>query len=143
MASANAFLWAYVICVWSQLEVAYQNVDTIEPVLGILSIPCNNCLTVCVICVHLQGSGNLGSKCTVKFRVLCALQAGYYMDLIEFGSWLNHISQYFSALTKNELAATLTLGFLSVRFDVFSSHSPLLIHRPVQGRLDSQHKSYS
>ncbi|KAH0695601.1 hypothetical protein KY284_015655 [Solanum tuberosum] len=28
MASANAFLWTYVTFIWSQLEVAYHNVDT-------------------------------------------------------------------------------------------------------------------
>uniref|UniRef100_M0ZLI6 SDG14 (SET DOMAIN PROTEIN 14); DNA binding / protein binding / zinc ion binding n=1 Tax=Solanum tuberosum TaxID=4113 RepID=M0ZLI6_SOLTU len=61
MASANAFLWTYVTFVWSQLEVAYHNVDTM----------------------------------------------------------MNHINQYISVLTKNEMETTLSLEFLSVCIDVF------------------------
>ncbi|KAH0657609.1 hypothetical protein KY289_026357 [Solanum tuberosum] len=61
MASANAFLWTYVTFIWSQLEVAYLNVDTM----------------------------------------------------------MNHINQYISVLTKNEMEATLSLKFLSVCIDVF------------------------
>ncbi|KAK6791633.1 hypothetical protein RDI58_010714 [Solanum bulbocastanum] len=75
------------------LEVAYHNVDTKERDLLILSIRCNSCLKVCVICERLQGSSNLCSKCTTNFRVLRALQAGYHMALIEFNSWSNHISR--------------------------------------------------
>ncbi|KAH0693188.1 hypothetical protein KY290_021363 [Solanum tuberosum] len=93
------------------LEVAYHNVDTKERALWILSIPCNSCLKVCVICEHLQGSGNLCSKCTTNFRVLRALQAGYHMALIEFNSWSNHISRYLSALTQTDMGAILSLRY--------------------------------
>ncbi|KAG5609595.1 hypothetical protein H5410_020876, partial [Solanum commersonii] len=93
------------------LDVAYHNVDTKERALWILSIPCNSCLKVCMICEHLQGSDNLCSKCTTNFCVLRALQAGYHMVLIEFDSWSNHISRYLSALTQTNMGEILSLRY--------------------------------
>ncbi|KAH0706201.1 hypothetical protein KY285_010699 [Solanum tuberosum] len=104
-------------------EVSYHNVDTKERALWILTIPCNSCLKVCVICEHLQGSDNLCSKCTTNFHVLRALQAVYHMALIEFDSWLNHISRYLSALTQTDMGAILSLRFRPVRVDIFPPHT--------------------
>uniref|UniRef100_A0A2P2JFH9 SET DOMAIN GROUP 29 family protein n=1 Tax=Rhizophora mucronata TaxID=61149 RepID=A0A2P2JFH9_RHIMU len=52
-----------------------------EPALGILSIPSNSFVKICVICKQIHGSCTQCCKCSTYFHAMCASRAGYRMEL--------------------------------------------------------------
>ncbi|XP_015571335.2 histone-lysine N-methyltransferase ATX4 [Ricinus communis] len=74
-------LWVHVTCAWFQPEVSFASDEKMEPALGILSIPSNSFVKICVICKQIHGSCTQCSKCSTYYHAMCASRAGYRMEL--------------------------------------------------------------
>ncbi|XP_022763913.1 histone-lysine N-methyltransferase ATX5-like isoform X2 [Durio zibethinus] len=74
-------LWVHVTCAWFQPEVSFASDEKMEPALGILSIPSNSFVKICVICKQIHGSCTQCCKCSTYYHAMCASRAGYRMEL--------------------------------------------------------------
>ncbi|XWS50368.1 hypothetical protein CRYUN_Cryun12cG0082000 [Craigia yunnanensis] len=74
-------LWIHVTCAWFQPEVSFASDEKMEPALGILSIPSNSFVKICVICKQIHGSCTQCCKCSTYYHAMCASRAGYRMEL--------------------------------------------------------------
>ncbi|KDP22146.1 hypothetical protein JCGZ_25977 [Jatropha curcas] len=74
-------LWVHVTCAWFQPEVSFASDEKMEPAVGILSIPSNAFVKICVICKQIHGSCTQCSKCSTYYHAMCASRAGYRMEL--------------------------------------------------------------
>ncbi|KAK7384998.1 hypothetical protein VNO78_30705 [Psophocarpus tetragonolobus] len=74
-------LWVHVTCAWFRPEVSFASGEKMEPALGILSIPSNSFVKICVICKQIHGSCTQCCKCSTYFHAMCASRAGYRMEL--------------------------------------------------------------
>ncbi|XVF10053.1 hypothetical protein REPUB_Repub07fG0150500 [Reevesia pubescens] len=74
-------LWVHVTCAWFQPEVSFASDEKMEPALGILSIPSNSFVKICVICNQIHGSCTQCCKCSTYYHAMCASRAGYRMEL--------------------------------------------------------------
>ncbi|KAB5524117.1 hypothetical protein DKX38_021866 [Salix brachista] len=75
-------LWVHVTCAWFQPEVSFASDEKMEPALGILSIPSNSFVKICVICQQIHGSCTQCCKCSTYYHAMCASKAGYRMEVI-------------------------------------------------------------
>ncbi|XP_047334284.1 histone-lysine N-methyltransferase ATX3-like isoform X2 [Impatiens glandulifera] len=74
-------LWVHVACAWFRPEVAFLDAELMEPAVGLLRIPSYSFVKACVICNQTHGSCTQCCKCATYFHTLCALRAGYRMEL--------------------------------------------------------------
>ncbi|KAE8736400.1 Histone-lysine N-methyltransferase ATX3 [Hibiscus syriacus] len=74
-------LWLHVTCAWFQPEVSFASDEKMEPALGILNIPSNSFVKICVICKQIHGSCTQCCKCSTYYHAMCASRAGYLMEL--------------------------------------------------------------
>ncbi|XP_047334692.1 histone-lysine N-methyltransferase ATX3 isoform X2 [Impatiens glandulifera] len=74
-------LWVHVTCAWFRPEVAFLDAERMEPAVGLLRVPSYSFVKVCVICEQIHGSCTQCFKCATYFHALCALRAGYRMEL--------------------------------------------------------------
>ncbi|XP_062120143.1 histone-lysine N-methyltransferase ATX5-like isoform X2 [Humulus lupulus] len=74
-------LWVHVTCAWFRPEVSFASDEKMEPALGILSIPSNSFVKICVICKQIHGSCMQCCKCSTYYHAMCASRAGYRMEL--------------------------------------------------------------
>ncbi|XP_019417418.1 PREDICTED: histone-lysine N-methyltransferase ATX5-like [Lupinus angustifolius] len=74
-------LWVHVTCAWFQPQVSFPSDEKMEPALGILSIPSNSFVKICVICKQIHGSCTQCCKCSTYFHTMCASRAGYRMEM--------------------------------------------------------------
>ncbi|PNY15308.1 histone-lysine N-methyltransferase ATX4-like protein [Trifolium pratense] len=74
-------LWVHVTCAWFRPEVSFASDEKMEPALGILSIPSNSFVKICVICKQVHGSCTQCFRCSTYFHAMCASRAGYRMEL--------------------------------------------------------------
>lgn len=74
-------LWVHVTCAWFQPVVAFASEVRMEPATGILNIPVDSFLKVCVICKQMHGSCTKCFTCTTYYHAMCASRAGYHMEL--------------------------------------------------------------
>ncbi|KAE9587241.1 putative histone-lysine N-methyltransferase transcription regulator PHD family [Lupinus albus] len=74
-------LWVHVTCAWFRPEVSFPSGEKMEPALGILSIPSNSFVKICVICKQIHGSCTQCCKCSTYFHTMCASRAGYRMEM--------------------------------------------------------------
>ncbi|KAG5233727.1 histone-lysine N-methyltransferase [Salix suchowensis] len=74
-------LWVHVTCAWFRPEVSFASDEKMEPALGILSIPSNSFVKICVICRQIHGSCTQCCKCSTYYHAMCASRAGYRMEL--------------------------------------------------------------
>ncbi|KAA8516176.1 hypothetical protein F0562_019355 [Nyssa sinensis] len=74
-------LWVHVTCAWFRPEVAFLNDEKMEPAMGLLRIPSNSFVKICVICKQIHGSCTQCCKCATYFHAMCASRAGYRMEL--------------------------------------------------------------
>ncbi|CAL5400880.1 unnamed protein product [Camellia sinensis] len=74
-------LWVHVTCAWFQPEVAFVDAEKMEPAVGILRIPSHSFVKPCVICKQTHGSCTQCYKCATAFHSMCALRAGYRMEM--------------------------------------------------------------
>ncbi|GAU42351.1 hypothetical protein TSUD_350170 [Trifolium subterraneum] len=124
-------LWVHVTCAWFQHEVVFQDPLAMEPAVGILRIPPNSFVKVCVICKQSHGSCTSCCKCATYFHVMCASRAGYTMEL--------HVME------KNGTPITKKLIYCAVHRvpspdSVMVTHSSLGIFSP--RTLTQNHKGY-
>ncbi|XP_026457848.1 histone-lysine N-methyltransferase ATX4-like [Papaver somniferum] len=73
-------LWVHVTCAWFQPEVSFSSDETMEPAVGIFSIPSSSFRKVCVICNQAHGSCQQCFKCSTCYHAMCASRAGYQME---------------------------------------------------------------
>uniref|UniRef100_A0A165XES6 Histone-lysine N-methyltransferase n=1 Tax=Daucus carota subsp. sativus TaxID=79200 RepID=A0A165XES6_DAUCS len=69
-------LWVHITCAWFQPEVSFASDEKMEPALGILRIPSNSFVKICVICKQIHGSCTKCSKCSTYYHAMCASRAG-------------------------------------------------------------------
>ncbi|KAK3005716.1 hypothetical protein RJ639_017304 [Escallonia herrerae] len=74
-------LWVHVTCAWFQPEVSFESDEKMEPALGILRIPSNSFVKICVICKQIHGSCTQCCKCSTYYHAMCASRAGYRMEV--------------------------------------------------------------
>ncbi|PPD92204.1 hypothetical protein GOBAR_DD10879 [Gossypium barbadense] len=74
-------LWVHVTCAWFRPEVSFASDEKMEPALGILSIPSDSFVKICVICKQIHGSCTQCCKCSTYYHAMCASRAGYRMEL--------------------------------------------------------------
>ncbi|XAR71636.1 Histone-lysine N-methyltransferase [Bertholletia excelsa] len=74
-------LWVHITCAWFQPEVAFASDEKMEPAIGILRIPSNSFVKICVICKQIHGSCTQCCKCSTYYHAMCASRAGYRMEL--------------------------------------------------------------
>ncbi|KAI0492617.1 hypothetical protein KFK09_026893 [Dendrobium nobile] len=74
-------LWVHVTCAWFQPTVSFANDITMEPAVGILNIPPQSFMKICVICKQKHGSCAQCCKCSTYYHAMCASRAGYRMEL--------------------------------------------------------------
>ncbi|CAL5323334.1 unnamed protein product [Camellia sinensis] len=74
-------LWVHVTCAWFQPEVSFSSDEKMEPAVGILRIPSNAFIKICVVCKQIHGSCTQCCKCSTYYHAVCASRAGYRMEL--------------------------------------------------------------
>lgn len=74
-------LWVHITCAWFQPEVCFASDEKMEPAIGILRIPSNSFVKICVVCKQIHGSCTQCSKCSTYYHATCASRAGYRMEL--------------------------------------------------------------
>ncbi|XP_062189777.1 histone-lysine N-methyltransferase ATX4-like [Phragmites australis] len=74
-------LWVHVTCAWFQPKVSFPVDATMEPAMGILSIPVEYFKKTCVICKQMHGACTQCWKCSTYYHAMCASRAGYRMEL--------------------------------------------------------------
>ncbi|KAL3524406.1 hypothetical protein ACH5RR_017240 [Cinchona calisaya] len=74
-------LWVHITCAWFQPEVCFASEEEMEPAIGILRIPSNSFVKICVVCKQIHGSCTQCSKCSTFYHATCASRAGYRMEL--------------------------------------------------------------
>ncbi|KAH0762264.1 hypothetical protein KY290_018337 [Solanum tuberosum] len=74
-------LWVHITCAWFQPEVCFASDEKMEPAVGILRIPSNSFVKICVICKQIHGSCTQCCKCSTYYHAMCASRAGYRMEL--------------------------------------------------------------
>ncbi|PHT74713.1 Histone-lysine N-methyltransferase ATX5 [Capsicum annuum] len=115
-------LWVHVTCAWFQPEVAFHNSDKMEPAAGLLRIPPSSFLKACVICKQVHGCCTQCWKCATSFHAMCALRAGYHMELhcsekngIQFTRWLSYCAFHRAPDTNNVLVMRTPSGVFSTK----------------------------
>lgn len=115
-------LWVHVTCAWFRPEVAFHNADKMEPASGILRIPNNTFLKACVICKQVHGSCTQCCKCATSFHAMCALRAGYHMELncsekngIQITRWLSYCAFHRTPDTNSVLVMRTPFGVFSTK----------------------------
>ncbi|KAE8806389.1 histone-lysine N-methyltransferase ATX4-like [Hordeum vulgare] len=74
-------LWVHVMCAWYQPKVSFPVDETMEPAMGILSIPSEYFKKTCIICKQIHGACTQCYKCSTYYHAICASRAGYRMEL--------------------------------------------------------------
>ncbi|KAG8045703.1 hypothetical protein GUJ93_ZPchr0008g13782 [Zizania palustris] len=73
--------WVHVTCAWFQPKVSFPADETMEPAMGLLSIPSEYFKKACVICKQTHGACTQCYKCSTYYHAMCASRAGYRMEL--------------------------------------------------------------
>ncbi|KAK1374001.1 Histone-lysine N-methyltransferase ATX3 [Heracleum sosnowskyi] len=74
-------LWVHVTCAWFCPEVHFPDRHKMEPAVGILKIPLDSFVKACSLCKQIHGSCIQCCKCKASFHAMCALQAGFHMEI--------------------------------------------------------------
>ncbi|WOL08280.1 histone-lysine N-methyltransferase ATX4-like [Canna indica] len=74
-------LWVHVTCAWFQPKVSFASGEMMEPAIGILDIPSQLFMKVCVICKQTRGACTQCHTCSTYYHAMCASRAGYRMEL--------------------------------------------------------------
>ncbi|KAK6918220.1 hypothetical protein RJ641_016642, partial [Dillenia turbinata] len=105
-------LWIHVTCAWFRPEVGFSNEKTMEPAVGIMRIPPSSFAKRCVICEQTHGSCTQCCKCATYFHAMCALRAGYGMELHSYkknGMLLTKMVSYCAVHRNPDPAAVLVV----------------------------------
>ncbi|KAL8111662.1 histone-lysine N-methyltransferase ATX5-like [Apium graveolens] len=74
-------LWVHVTCAWFRPEVGFLNFEKMEPAVGILRTPLDSFMKACIICKQVHGSCTQCCRCSTYYHSMCALKAGYHMEV--------------------------------------------------------------
>uniref|UniRef100_A0A5B7CF24 Putative histone-lysine N-methyltransferase ATX4-like isoform X2 n=1 Tax=Davidia involucrata TaxID=16924 RepID=A0A5B7CF24_DAVIN len=115
-------LWVHVTCAWFRPEVAFLNDEKMEPAMGLLRIPSNSFVKICVICKQIHGSCTQCCKCATYFHAMCASRAGYRMELHclekngrQITKWVCYCAVHSSPNPDNVLVVQTPLGVFSTK----------------------------
>ncbi|AQK91048.1 Histone-lysine N-methyltransferase ATX3 [Zea mays] len=89
-------LWVHVTCAWFQPKVSFPVEETMEPAMGIMSIPAEYFKKTCVICKQMHGACTQCYKCSTYYHAMCASRAGYRMELQHYERSGRHITKMVS-----------------------------------------------
>ncbi|CAK9165778.1 unnamed protein product [Ilex paraguariensis] len=115
-------LWVHVTCAWFQPEIAFLDVEKMEPAVGVLRIPSYSFAKACVICKQTHGSCMQCCKCATYFHVMCASRAGYCMELHcsekngrQITKWVSYCAVHRAPNPDNVLVMQTPFGVFSTR----------------------------
>ncbi|KAL6320411.1 hypothetical protein AAG906_007108 [Vitis piasezkii] len=86
-------LWVHVTCAWFQPEVSFSSDEKMEPAVGILSIPSNSFIKICVICKQIHGSCTQCCKCSTLPCNVC-INKGILHSLVKSGRQITKMVSY-------------------------------------------------
>ncbi|XP_059634367.1 histone-lysine N-methyltransferase ATX4-like isoform X2 [Cornus florida] len=115
-------LWVHVTCAWFRPEVAFLSDEKMEPATGLLRIPSNSFVKMCIICKQIHGSCTQCCKCATYFHAMCASRAGYCMELHcpekngrQITKWVSYCAVHRTPNPDNVLVIQTPLGVFSTR----------------------------
>ncbi|KAJ4765750.1 Histone-lysine N-methyltransferase [Rhynchospora pubera] len=113
--------WVHVTCTWFQPKMTFPNPNTMEPAVGILSVPLDSFKKMCVICEQVHGACTKCCECNVSYHAMCASRAGYRMELHTYVSHGKQISRFDSYCPNHGRASKNNALVLLTKDEVFSS----------------------
>ena len=78
-------IWCHAACLQWIPEVTVDDVDAMEPISGIRSIPKDRWELLCSLCKQRMGAKIQCQDCYTAYHPLCARIAGFRMDIVEDG----------------------------------------------------------
>ncbi|XP_022141146.1 histone-lysine N-methyltransferase ATX4 [Momordica charantia] len=133
-------LWVHVTCAWFRPEVSFASDEKMEPALGILSIPSNSFVKICVICKQIHGSCMQCCKCSTYYHAMCASRAGYCMELHCLEKNGRQITKMVSYCAYHRAPNPDTVLIIQTPLGVFSTKSLLQNKKRAGSRLISSNK---
>ncbi|KAL8148408.1 hypothetical protein AgCh_005684 [Apium graveolens] len=130
-------LWVHVTCAWFQPEVSFASDEKMEPALGILRIPSDSFVKICVICKQVHGSCTQCCKCSTYYHAMCASKAGYRMELHTMEKNGKQITQMVSYCAYHRVPNPDTVLIIQTPEEVFLAKSLLRNNRRNGSRLIS------
>ncbi|XP_050387772.1 histone-lysine N-methyltransferase ATX4 isoform X2 [Argentina anserina] len=118
-------LWVHITCAWFRPEVSFASDEKMEPALGILSIPSNSFVKICVICKQIHGSCTQCSRCSTYYHAMCASRAGYRMELHSLEKNGKQITKMVSFCAYHRAPNPDTVLIIQTPLGVFSAKSLL------------------
>ncbi|KAM3729794.1 hypothetical protein ACB098_12G037400 [Castanea mollissima] len=134
-------LWVHVTCAWFRPEVSFASDEKMEPALGILSIPSNSFVKICVICKQIHGSCTQCCKCSTYFHAMCASRAGYRMELHCLEKNGRQITKMISYCAYHRAPNPDTVLIIQTPLGVFSAKSLLQNKKKAGSRLISSKRA--
>ncbi|KAK0600093.1 hypothetical protein LWI29_011538 [Acer saccharum] len=134
-------LWVHVTCAWFQPEVSFASDEKMEPALGILSIPSNSFVKICVICKQIHGSCTQCCKCSTYYHAMCASRAGYRMELHSLEKNGRQITKMVSYCAYHRAPNPDTVLIIQTPLGVFSAKSLMQNKKRAGSRLISSNRT--
>lgn len=134
-------LWVHVTCAWFRPEVSFASDEKMEPALGILSIPSNSFVKICVICKQIHGSCTQCSRCSTYYHAMCASRAGYRMELHSLEKNGKQITKMVSYCAYHRAPNPDTVLIIQTPLGVFSAKSLLQSKKRPGSRLISSNRT--
>ncbi|GAV66205.1 PWWP domain-containing protein/SET domain-containing protein/PHD_2 domain-containing protein/zf-HC5HC2H_2 domain-containing protein [Cephalotus follicularis] len=134
-------MWVHVTCAWFQPEVSFAIHEKMEPALGILSIPSNSFVKICVICKQIHGSCTQCCKCSTYYHAMCASRAGYRMELHSLEKNGKPITKMVSYCAYHRAPNLDTVLIIQTPLGVFSAKSLVQNKKRAGSRLISSKRS--
>nr|XP_011470230.1 PREDICTED: histone-lysine N-methyltransferase ATX5 [Fragaria vesca subsp. vesca] len=133
-------LWVHITCAWFRPEVSFASDEKMEPALGILSIPSNSFVKICVICKQIHGSCTQCSRCSTYYHAMCASRAGYRMELHSLEKNGKQITKMVSYCAYHRAPNPDTVLIIQTPLGVFSAKSLLQTKKKPGSRLISSNR---
>ncbi|XP_024524621.1 histone-lysine N-methyltransferase ATX4 [Selaginella moellendorffii] len=73
--------WVHVTCAWFTPEVAFKDINKMEPAVGLQGVDTTRFSQACVVCEQVHGACIQCTKCRTTYHPMCASRAGYHMEL--------------------------------------------------------------
>ncbi|KAJ7538565.1 hypothetical protein O6H91_11G054400 [Diphasiastrum complanatum] len=74
-------LWVHLTCAWFTHEVRFKDELMMEPIEGLMKIDPAKFREVCEVCKQAHGACTHCIKCSKGYHPMCALRAGYHMEV--------------------------------------------------------------
>ncbi|XP_026662847.2 histone-lysine N-methyltransferase ATX4 [Phoenix dactylifera] len=126
-------LWVHVTCAWFQPQVSFASDEIMEPAVGILNIPSEYFVKVCVICMQMHGSCTQCFRCSTYYHAMCASRAGYRMELHCLARNGKQITKMISYCANHRAPNPDTVLIIQTPVGVFSSKKLLQTNEKQRG----------